>query len=183
MAREEELKSTLAVANARGYVELLPLISCDEISKFVPGSNRTRRSRPPTLQAEWVVDPSTGEIYSTVFEEFGGEVCLTTGWPFLQVGAFDTSATGDAAGAAIILINSLSLKLNNSMCEEENYGKVEYAIEQNQEYISLYTHWLLSICNLSAFCGGLISGAYIFISHYKKYRAIVNEEKALKKNN
>ena len=26
------------------------------------------------------------------------------------------------AGTAIILINSLSLKLNNSMCEEDNYG-------------------------------------------------------------
>ena len=55
------------------------------------------------LQAEWVFDPSTGEIYSTIFDEFGGEVCLTTGWPFLQVGAFDTSATGNTANAAVIL--------------------------------------------------------------------------------
>jgi len=54
-------------------------------------------------ESEWVFDPSTGEIYSTVFEEFGGEVCLTTGWPFLQVGAFDTSATGNTANAAVIL--------------------------------------------------------------------------------
>ncbi len=53
--------------------------------------------------AQWIFDPSTGEIYSTVFNEFGGEVCLTTGWPFLQVGAFDTSATGKTAKAAIIL--------------------------------------------------------------------------------
>ena len=53
--------------------------------------------------AEWVLDPATGEVYSSVFDEFGGEVCLTTGWPFLQVGAFDTSATGNSAGAAVIL--------------------------------------------------------------------------------
>lgn len=53
--------------------------------------------------AEWIFDPSTGEIYSTVFDKFGGEVCLTTGWPFLQVGAFDTSATGETAKAAVIL--------------------------------------------------------------------------------
>ena len=53
--------------------------------------------------AEWVFDSSMGEIYSTVFDEFGGEVCLTTGWPFLQIGAFDTSATGDAAKTAVVL--------------------------------------------------------------------------------
>ena len=57
--------------------------------------------------AEWVVDPSTGEIYSTVFDdtspESGGEVCLTTGWPFLQVGAFDTSANGPASKVAVVL--------------------------------------------------------------------------------
>lgn len=51
--------------------------------------------------AEWVHDPATGEIYSTQFE--GGEVCLTTGWPFLQVGAFDSSATGKSAKTAVIL--------------------------------------------------------------------------------
>lgn len=53
--------------------------------------------------AEWVHDPSTGEIYSTIFDQFGGEVCLTTGWPFLQVGAFDTSATGKSARTAVVL--------------------------------------------------------------------------------
>ena len=53
--------------------------------------------------ADWVFDSSTGEIYSTVFEDVGGEVCLTTGWPFLQVSAFDTSATGKSAKAAVIL--------------------------------------------------------------------------------
>ena len=62
--------------------------------------------------AEWIFDPSTGEIYSTMFDEFGGEVCLTTGWPFLQVGAFDTSATGKTAKAAVIL---------NEAAETANY--------------------------------------------------------------
>lgn len=53
-------------------------------------------------EAEFVFDPERGEIYSTVFDEFGGEVCLTTGWPFLQVGAFDTPL-GNSAKAAVIL--------------------------------------------------------------------------------
>jgi len=53
--------------------------------------------------AEWVFDPASGEIYSTVFADFGGDVCLTTGWPFLQVYAFDTSAAGETDYTAIIL--------------------------------------------------------------------------------
>lgn len=53
--------------------------------------------------AEWDHDPSMGEISTTIF---GDEVCLTTGWPFLQVGAFDTSATGKAAKVAVILNES-----------------------------------------------------------------------------
>jgi glucosylceramidase len=50
--------------------------------------------------AEWVFDTSVGEIYSLAF---GDDVCLTTGWPFLQAGAFDTSATGNTAKVAVIL--------------------------------------------------------------------------------
>mmetsp|Transcript_17423 Transcript_17423/g.31526 ORF Transcript_17423/g.31526 Transcript_17423/m.31526 type:complete len:114 (+) Transcript_17423:1710-2051(+) len=69
--------------------------------RFHPQSYFIYFSQP--LQAEWIFDPSTGEIYSTVFDKFGGEVCLTTGWPCLQVGAFDTSATGETAKAAVIL--------------------------------------------------------------------------------
>ena len=53
--------------------------------------------------AEWVIDPATGEIYSTAYADFGGEVCLTTGWPFLQVGAFDTSSTGKSDKTAVVL--------------------------------------------------------------------------------
>jgi glucosylceramidase len=52
--------------------------------------------------AEWGLDSSTGEITSSAFVDLG-EVCLTTGWPFLQVGAFDTSAT--AATGAVIVTN------------------------------------------------------------------------------
>eukprot|EP00984_Skeletonema_dohrnii_P038337 scaffold41471_cov228-Skeletonema_dohrnii-CCMP3373.AAC.2 len=51
--------------------------------------------------AEWGFDSSTGEITSSAFDALG-EVCLTTGWPFLQVGAFDTSATTAANGAVIV---------------------------------------------------------------------------------
>ena len=58
---------------------------------------------PLQIQAEWVFDPASGEIYSTVFADFGGDVCLTTGWPFLQVYAFDTSAAGETDYTAIIL--------------------------------------------------------------------------------
>ncbi|EED87519.1 glucosylceramidase [Thalassiosira pseudonana CCMP1335] len=53
--------------------------------------------------AEWTFDTTTGEISSMAFEEVGGEVCVTTGWPFLQVGAFDTSSTGDKANAVVVL--------------------------------------------------------------------------------
>jgi glucosylceramidase len=35
-----------------------------------------------------------------------GEVCLTTGWPFLQVGAFDTSAAGLSKKTVVILNES-----------------------------------------------------------------------------
>jgi glucosylceramidase len=51
--------------------------------------------------AEWVFESRTGEITSSAFDDLGN-VCLTTGWPFLQVGAFDTSATATATGAVIV---------------------------------------------------------------------------------
>jgi glucosylceramidase len=31
---------------------------------------------------------TTGEITSNLFAQYGGEVCATTGWPFLQIGSF-----------------------------------------------------------------------------------------------
>lgn len=42
----------------------------------------------------------TGEISSSYFEE--GSVCLTTGWPFLQMGAFYTP-NGETKKTVIIL--------------------------------------------------------------------------------
>lgn len=54
-----------------------------------------------TDQAEWTFDAITGEISSTAIPE--GEVCLTTGWPFLQVGAFDTSSTGVTKKSVVVL--------------------------------------------------------------------------------
>ena len=59
-------------------------------------------------QALWIHDPSTGEIVSEYFSPSssssssrgaggsGGEgaVCLTTGWPFLQAGAYPESGSG-----------------------------------------------------------------------------------------
>jgi glucosylceramidase len=43
----------------------------------------------------------TGEISSSYFEE--GGVCLTTGWPFLQMGAFYTP--NSEAEKTVIILN------------------------------------------------------------------------------
>mmetsp|Transcript_14995 Transcript_14995/g.30216 ORF Transcript_14995/g.30216 Transcript_14995/m.30216 type:complete len:117 (-) Transcript_14995:509-859(-) len=53
-------------------------------------------------QAEWFFDEETGEISSDYLLADGGEVCLTTGWPFLQAGAFSTPA-GEEEKSVIIL--------------------------------------------------------------------------------
>lgn len=55
-------------------------------------------------QAEWIYTEETGEVSSAFFcdIEGGGEVCLTTGWPFLQVGAFDTP-NSDSEKTVVIL--------------------------------------------------------------------------------
>jgi glucosylceramidase len=55
----------------------------------------------PIYQSQWTFDTITGEISSTAIPD--GEVCLTTGWPFLQVGAFDTSAAGSADRTIVVL--------------------------------------------------------------------------------
>jgi len=41
-----------------------------------------------TTAAEWSYSDESGEVISHHFPE--GEVCMTTGWPFLQMGAFST---------------------------------------------------------------------------------------------
>ena len=59
--------------------------------------------------ALWSFSPETGEISSAMFSE--GEVCLTTGWPFLQAGAFDTSEVhqgegkGHKSGVTLVVLN------------------------------------------------------------------------------
>ena len=59
--------------------------------------------------ALWSFSSETGEISSAVFSE--GEVCLTTGWPFLQAGAFDTSEVrkgegkGHKSGLTLVVLN------------------------------------------------------------------------------
>jgi glucosylceramidase len=52
------------------------------------------------FSAQWTISHETGEISSVYFEE--GEVCMTTGWPFLQMGAFLTP-NGDTDRTMVIL--------------------------------------------------------------------------------
>ncbi len=49
----------------------------------------------------WRFIEETGEIISNYFES--GDVCLTTGWPFLQVGAFQNGDEGDNDNVVIVL--------------------------------------------------------------------------------
>ena len=50
--------------------------------------------------AQWTVSRETDEIISSYFKE--GEVCMTTGWPFLQIGAFLTP-NGETERTMVIL--------------------------------------------------------------------------------
>ena len=55
--------------------------------------------------SEFVYDEATSEISSTFFAEEDGNdnrVCITTGWPFLQMGAFDTP-NGESKKTVLIL--------------------------------------------------------------------------------
>jgi len=51
-------------------------------------------------EAKWRFSSTTGELSSSYYP--GGDVCLTTGWPFLQVGAFQTP-DADSSKTVIIL--------------------------------------------------------------------------------
>lgn len=55
-----------------------------------------------SLASEWIFDEDAGE-FSSQFFSGEGEVCLTTGWPFLQVGAFDTPNAEDTK--AVVVLN------------------------------------------------------------------------------
>ncbi len=52
-------------------------------------------------QALWKFIEKTGEIVSNFFDS--GEVCLTTGWPFLQVGAFQNADEDDGSWVIVVL--------------------------------------------------------------------------------
>lgn len=83
---------------ARGGAQV-GLVSCDESSVL------------------WKFNVTTGEISSSFFDE--GEVCLTTGWPFLQVGAFSTP-NGDNVKNTLIILNEASEPANYVLRDEEN---------------------------------------------------------------
>lgn len=68
--------------------------------------------------AQWRMSEETGEISSSYFEE--GDVCMTTGWPFLQMGAFSTPH-GETKRTMVIL---------NEAAEGANY-----AIRDKQEIV------------------------------------------------
>ena len=69
----------------------------------------------------------------------------------------------------VILVNALSLKLNISMCNGENYKQIENAIKSNKDYVSTYTHWLLTMINLGFYCGAVASGAFIGFRTYLRF--------------
>ena len=50
--------------------------------------------------AQWKYSETTGEITSDFLD--GGEVCMTTGWPFLQIGAFSTP-NGESDSTVVLL--------------------------------------------------------------------------------
>ena len=68
-----------------------------------------------------------------------------------------------------ILVNALSLKLNISMCSGENYKQVENAIYYKENYVSTYTHWLLTMLNLGFYCGAIASAAFIGYRTYLRF--------------
>lgn len=53
--------------------------------------------------ASWSFSIETGEVTSTFFNE--GEVCMTTGWPYLQAGVFDTTETSGEGSMVIVILN------------------------------------------------------------------------------
>ena len=71
--------------------------------------------------ARWNLDEETGEASSVYFTTDGSganEVCLTTGWPFLQMGAFLTP-NGEASKTVVIL-NEASDAANYALQDETN---------------------------------------------------------------
>jgi glucosylceramidase len=70
--------------------------------------------------AKWKLDLETGEASSAYFadENSDNEVCLTTGWPFLQMGAFLTP-NGESSKTVVIL-NEASDAANFALKDEND---------------------------------------------------------------
>jgi glucosylceramidase len=65
----------------------------------------------------WQVDIGAGEISSTYFGSDQSPVCLTTGWPFLQVGAFYTP-TNTVADKTVVVLNEANDPANYILVDE-----------------------------------------------------------------
>ena len=59
--------------------------------------------------ALWTYDSQSGEITSMLFDE---PVCMTTGWPFLQIGAFDTPTMPAAAEKVVVVLKEAAQAAN-----------------------------------------------------------------------
>jgi O-glycosyl hydrolase len=72
------------------------------------------------VSAKWYIDQDTGEASSRYFRDHNGknEVCMTTGWPFLQMGAFLTPH-GEAPKTVVIL-NEANDGANYVLNDENN---------------------------------------------------------------
>jgi len=70
--------------------------------------------------AMWKINMDTGRASSTYFADETGsnELCMTTGWPFLQMGAFLTP-NGDSAKTVVIL-NEAKDSANYALKNDEN---------------------------------------------------------------
>jgi glucosylceramidase len=68
-------------------------------------------------QAIWKFDKVTGEVVSSLFRDDGGDTCLTTGWPFLQVGAYIEK---EGKKRTIIVLNEASDPANYIIRGDDN---------------------------------------------------------------
>ena len=66
--------------------------------------------------ARWTYSNITGEISSTYLDE--GEVCMTTGWPFLQIGAFATP--NGESDHTVVLLNEAKEAANFILYDRDN---------------------------------------------------------------
>uniref|UniRef100_A0A7S4I161 Glycosyl hydrolase family 30 beta sandwich domain-containing protein n=1 Tax=Odontella aurita TaxID=265563 RepID=A0A7S4I161_9STRA len=62
----------------------------------------------------WEYFPQTGEVLSYFFSppNENGTVCLTTGWPFLQAGAFDTTEAATDSSTVVVVLNEADDEAN-----------------------------------------------------------------------